>query len=218
MDLTSPRPIQVWDLPIRLFHWTLVLVFAGSWVSGSLGKLDIHMKLGAAALALLLFRLCWGVWGSATARFTHFVAGPGRIKAYLRGQWSGLGHNPLGALSVLAMLGLLLLQTASGMFTTDDIASDGPLVWLVSSKTVKLASTLHRQESWILLGLVALHLGSILFYRIKKGENLLRPMITGRKCVDDETPEPLRASPWLALTLQVFAAALVFGGLAVWGK
>jgi cytochrome b len=217
--MTPPRrPIQVWDLPTRLFHWALVLIFAGSWISGSLGKLDIHMKLGAAVLALLLFRLCWGVWGSATARFTHFVTGPSQIMGYLRGQWSGLGHNPLGALSVLALLGLLLLQAASGLFTTDDIASDGPLVWLVSSKTVKLASGLHRQEAWVLLGLVALHLGSILFYRIKKGDNLVLPMITGRKSVEAGTPEPPRASPWLALAVQTAAAALVFGGLAVWGK
>ena len=215
--MPHPRPIQVWDLPIRLFHWTLACLFAGSWVSGNLGKLDIHMKLGAAILSLLLFRLAWGVWGSATARFSHFVVGPGRIKAYLRGQWSGLGHNPLGALSVLAMLGLLLLQTVSGMVTTDDIASDGPLVWLVASKTVKLASTLHRLEAWALLGLVALHLGSIAFYRLK-GQNLVRPMIIGCKTLAEEIPEPPRASPWTALGLQTVAALVVFGGLAIWGK
>ncbi|OAN50220.1 hypothetical protein A6A04_02110 [Paramagnetospirillum marisnigri] len=214
----SSRPVPVWDLPLRLFHWSLVLLFALSWASGKMGKLDIHMKMGAAVLTLILFRLAWGVVGSPTARFARFVSGPGGILAYLRGQWSGIGHNPLGALSVLAMLGLLAAQATAGLFTSDDIATDGPLVWSASGAMVKLLSGLHRQGAWLLLGLVGLHLAAIVFYRIKKGENLVIPMVTGVKEMDP-APEPQRlASPWLALALLVVAAALVFGGLAVWGK
>ncbi|MDO8605372.1 MAG: cytochrome b/b6 domain-containing protein [Phaeospirillum sp.] len=212
------RPVPVWDLPIRLFHWALAAMFVALWISGRMGKLDLHMTIGAAVLTLLLFRLAWGVLGSPTARFATFVGGPRRIAAYLRGEWSGLGHNPLGALSVLAMLGLLLLQAGSGLFATDDIATDGPLAWLVSSKATKQLSALHRLGSWAALGLVALHLAAIAFYRIKTGENLVRPMIVGTKPATDEAPSQRLASPWLALALLAAAAALVFGGLAAWGR
>ncbi len=212
------RKIPVWDLPIRLFHWSLAVLFTLSWASGRLGKLDIHMKVGAVVLSLLLFRLAWGVIGSPTARFARFVGGPGRVLAYLRGQWSGIGHNPLGALSVVAMLGLLLAQASFGLFATDDIATDGPFAWMVSSAATKRLSALHRQGAWLLLGLVALHLSAIIFYRIKTGENLVAPMISGVKDVA-EPAEPQRlVSSWRALAVLLVSTALVFGGLAVGGK
>ncbi len=214
----SPRTVVVWDLPTRLFHWALAVLVAALWISGHLDRLDLHMKVGAATLALLLFRLAWGVVGSPTARFAQFVGGPRRIAAHLRGEWSGLGHNPLGALSVLVMLGLLLLQAASGLFATDDVATDGPLAWLVASRTTKLLSAFHRLDSWAVLAMVALHLAAIGFYRVRRGENLVRPMIVGTKTVTEAAPPQRLASPWLALALLAAAAALVFGGLAVWGK
>ena len=116
------------------------------------------------------------------------------------------------------MLGLLLLQAASGLFSTDDIATDGPLAWLVASRTTKLLSAFHRLDSWAVLAMVALHLAAIGFYRVRRGENLVRPMIVGTKTVTEAAPPQRLASPWLALALLAAAAALVFGGLAVWGK
>lgn len=217
-ETSAPRIVPVWDLPLRLFHWSLVLLFTLSWASGRMGKLDLHMKAGLVIMSLLFFRLAWGVMGSQTARFASFVGGPGRIRAYLRGQWSGLGHNPLGALSVLAMLGLLLAQTGTGLFATDDIATDGPLAWMVSSRTVKQLSALHRQGSWLLLGLVAAHLGAIVYYRVKAGENLVTPMISGVKRIDRPVEPPAQANPWLALILVALALAGVFGAVAAWGK
>jgi cytochrome b len=217
-DSEAPRSVPVWDLPIRLFHWSLALLVVLSWASGKSGKLEIHMTSGAVIISLLLFRLAWGVVGSPTARFAHFVGGPSRILAYVRGRWSGLGHNPLGALSVLAMLGLLLAQASFGLFATDDIATDGPFAWMVSSATTKRLSALHRQGAWLLLGLVAIHLAAIAFYRIKKGENLVAPMISGVKEVRGPAEPQRLASSWLALVLVLVSAALVFGALTVWGR
>ncbi|RAU20175.1 cytochrome B [Paramagnetospirillum kuznetsovii] len=212
------KPVVVWDLPIRLFHWCLAALVAVALVSGHLDKLTPHMKAGTLILALLLFRLGWGVVGSPTARFAQFVGGPGRIRAYLDGTWTGLGHNPLGALSVLAMLALLLVQAGSGLFATDDIATDAPLAWMVSSAVTKRLSTLHRLGSWAVVALVAAHLAAIAFYRIKKGKNLVAPMISGHGEPDLPCAPQRLASPWLALALAVAAAALVFGALAAWGR
>jgi len=215
---SKPRPVPVWDLPIRLFHWSLALGFVVAWVSGSMGKLDIHMRLGTAMLALLAFRLGWGVAGSATARFASFVRGPSAIVAYLRGRWTGIGHNPLGALSVVAMLALLLAQAVSGLFASDDIASDGPLAWMVSSAATRTLSAFHRLNSWIVLGLVGLHVAAIAYYRLGKGVDLVMPMLTGRGEAADGAPTPPQANPVLALALLAVSVGLVFGGLAAWGR
>ncbi|MGE5505797.1 MAG: cytochrome b/b6 domain-containing protein [Actinomycetota bacterium] len=214
--------VRVWDLPTRVFHWLLVALFAGLWISGSAGKLDLHMKLGAATLALLLFRIAWGLVGSRTARFADFLAGPRMAAAYLRGQWHGLGHNPLGGWSVMVLLSLLTVQACAGLFTSDDILTDGPLVWMVSAKTVKLLSAVHRVASKLLLVFVALHVGAVAWYRLAKGENLVLPMVTGCKTVAPEMAAKaarLQFRPtWLALVLSAAAAAVVFGGLAAWGR
>jgi cytochrome b len=217
-DTRPTRMITVWDLPTRLFHWSLVGTFVVMWTSGRMGKLDIHLKLGAVVLMLLLFRLAWGVVGSETARFAGFLTGPDGIRAYLRGQWAGLGHNPLGALSVVVMLALLLLQAGTGLFATDDIATDGPLAWAVSSKATKALSALHRLNSWLLLGLVGLHLAAIAFYRVARGETLTPPMITGQKRAPADLKAPEMASPALAAALLAACGTLVFGALAIWGR
>lgn len=211
--------VAVWDLPVRLFHWTLAALVAALWVTGEFGPLDLHLGLGPAALALVLFRLGWGVAGSRTARFGEFVRGPRGILAYLRAPAAPpLGHNPLGALSVLALLAMVGTQAATGLFTSDDIFTEGPLAHLVAAKTVSALSTLHRLGGKVLLALVGLHLAAILFYRVAKGENLVRPMLTGWKEAPPGTAGNSggRAAP--ALALAALAAALVWGGLAIWGQ
>lgn len=218
-DSGETTVVKVWDLPIRLFHWGLAVLVAVLWLTGEFGQLDIHMVLGGWALVLVLFRLGWGFAGSPTARFTQFVRGPAAIRAYLAAARSGavrsIGHNPLGALSVLALLGLLAAQGGSGLFTSDDIVTDGPLVHLVASKTVSLLSTVHRVGAKVLLALVGLHLAAVAFYTVVKKDDLLRAMITGRKRVPAGVEGIRFANPLVALALLAAAAAMVWGGLAL---
>lgn len=211
--------VPVWDLPTRLFHWVLVVLVVLLLISGLMGRQGLHMLVGPMVLALVLFRLVWGVIGSPTARFAQFVKGPGAALAYLaaarKGAVRSIGHNPLGAYSVLALLGALLAQTATGLFATDDIASSGPLAHLVSSASVKLASKLHRLGYWVLLALIGLHLAAIAFYRFAKKDDLVRAMVTGTKEVPTDVAGIRFASSFKALVALVLCCALVWGTLSL---
>ncbi|HYD32726.1 MAG TPA: cytochrome b/b6 domain-containing protein [Azospirillaceae bacterium] len=189
----SGAKVRVWDLPTRLFHWLLVVGVAATWATGELGKLELHFLLGYAVLGLLAFRLLWGFVGAPTARFAQFVKGPQAAIGYLRyrlGRADGveppLGHNPLGGWMVVALLLVLLIQATTGLFATDDVATDGPLVSYVSSKTAALLSTIHRVEAKLLLALVLIHVGAVYAYLKLFGENLVRPMITGWKATENK--------------------------------
>jgi cytochrome b len=174
--------IRVWDLPTRLFHWTLAVLLAGSFVTVKLGGnlMVWHERLGCAALALVMFRVGWGFVGGRYARFSSFVAGPGRVLGYLRGvARPSPGHNPLGALSVLGMLAAVGFQAVSGLFTNDDIAFEGPLARHVSGATSSLLTTLHRNNETVILALVVLHVAAILYYRFGRRRDLVRPMLDG---------------------------------------
>lgn len=182
--------VRVWDAPTRLFHWVLALCFVGLIVTSQVGGAAMlwHFRFGYGVLTLLLFRLVWGLQGGYWSRFSSFVVGPKAIWHYLRG-WGqphdGVGHNPLGALSVLAMLVFLALQVASGLMSDDEIASAGPLTPFVSSTWVGNATYYHKDiGKFILLGLVILHLGAIAFHYFRKHENLVKPMITGDKVLN----------------------------------
>lgn len=222
MDTPSHRhhTVQVWDLPTRIFHWCLVALIAAQWISAELGKLSVHMTLGTIVLVLLVFRLIWGVFGSRTSRFADFVRGPAAILAYLKASKSGhppvvLGHNPLGAYSVLILLLLVIVQGISGLYTSDDIATDGPLVAQATSATVNLMSKLHRGGFNLLLLFVVLHVAAIAFYRLVKKDDLIRPMLTGRKQVPGSVDGVRFAPLGLALAVLAAAMAIVFGGLAL---
>lgn len=214
--------IPVWDLATRLFHWLLVLLVAGAWLSYKYGDVTMtwHKWNGYAILTLLLFRLLWGAIGSSTARFGDFVKGPRSVLRYLRdgARAPALGHNPAGGWSVLAMLGILVVQAGAGLFTTDDIIVSGPLKFLVSADTAAFLSSLHRLGYYLLLGLVALHLAALAFHRLAHGENLVRAMISGKKCPDQVPPgacaemRPL----WLAALCLAVAAFTVWFGISVW--
>lgn len=179
----------VWDLPTRIFHWALVVCVVGSFVSVKIGgnAMVWHGRFGVTVVGLLAFRLAWGFVGSTYARFSHFVRGPAAIKAYLRGQWQGEGHNPLGALSVLAMLGTLLLLVATGLFANDDIAFEGPLYALVGKDFSDRVAGIHRLIEPLTVLLVLAHLGAIFYYVRFRKETLIMPMITGRKVGAGET-------------------------------
>jgi cytochrome b len=183
--------VRVWDLPTRLFHWLLVTAVVGLVVTGNVGGnwINWHMRLGYLVFSLVLFRLVWGVLGGQWSRFSQFVPSPRRLLAYLRGTGDGhsVGHNPLGALSVLALLTVLSAQVASGLMTDDEIAFTGPLVSVVSSETVSLASWYHSEVGkLVMLALIALHVSAIVFYGVVKKQRLVRAMVTG----DQETPLP----------------------------
>lgn len=178
--MTASR-IRLWDLPLRLFHWSLVATVLGAISTGLIGGgwMVWHGRLGLAVIGLLAFRLVWGFVGSTHARFAAFFPTPGKIAAYLRGQWQGVGHNPLGALSVFALLGLLSVQVASGLLANDDIAFNGPLYPLIDKALSDAATGWHRLVVNALYLLLALHVAAIAFYARIKRQNLVRPMITG---------------------------------------
>ena len=180
---------RVWDLPTRIFHWTLAFCVVGSFVTAKIGgnAMVWHGRIGVTVVGLLVFRLVWGFSGSTYARFSQFVRGPSAIRAYLRGQCQGAGHNPLGALSVLAMLATLMLLVATGLFANDDIAFEGPLYALVGKEFSDRLVGLHRLIEPAIILLVLAHLAAIAFYvRIRK-ETLIMPMITGEKVGAGET-------------------------------
>ncbi len=215
----TTHSIKVWDLPLRVFHWSLLLCVVAAFVTGLVGGNLIvwHGWFGLAIAGLLAFRIVWGVVGSTYARFHHFVPGPGRIVAYLRGQWRGLGHNPLGALSVLAMLAILGFQVVSGLVSNDDIAFNGPLYSLVPKSDSDWLTGLHRQNMWVIGTLVALHIGGIAFYLRVKKNNLVKPMITGVKEVEKIDAKPARGGGAVAFFFAfVIAVAVLWvasGGL-----
>jgi len=209
--------IRIWDLPTRLFHWALAACVIGAYVSVKLGGLymDWHVRFGLATLGLVVFRLAWGLVGPRYARFATFVRGPLAVKSYLRGAAAPAGHNPLGAWSVVALLAVLGFQAASGLFTTDDIMTQGPLYARVDEAVADWFSSWHHTNEWIIVGLVALHLAAVLWYAAVRRKRLVRPMITG-----DVRPQDLPAGTvpahdgprvWLrALLVAGAAAALVW--------
>lgn len=208
----SERKILIWDLPIRLFHWLLVAAVIALVVSGKVGGNLIrwHGVLGLAVLGLLVFRIAWGFLGSTYARFFNFFPTPKKVAAYLRGEWRGHGHNPLGAFSVFGLLGVLLFQVLSGLVANDDIAFTGPLYDLVGRDISNLATRWHHLVVNVLLALVALHVAAILFYAHVKKDNLVKPMVLGWKASEDG--ESARGGGVLA-----FLLALAVAGLAVYG-
>ncbi|KPN64075.1 Cytochrome b [Aliiroseovarius crassostreae] len=188
---------RIWDPALRVFHWLFAGAVLLAWGLGKWGPavMTVHYYVGYLVIGLLVFRLIWGLVGPAPARFTHFLFGPATTLRYLTrlpkrqpSYWPG--HNPLGALSVFALLGLVGLQVASGLFSDpDDYLNVGPLAGLVEFETARWANGWHHRLSTLLAVIVGLHVGAVLFYRIWKREDLVRPMITGKKAVrKDGTP------------------------------
>ncbi len=203
--------IRIWDLPLRLFHWTLVVLVAASIITIKLGGnwVEWHFRCGYAILSLLLFRIVWGLAGPRYARFAHFLKSPREILGYVRTLNSRTsapapGHNPLGGLAVAALLAVLLLQATSGLFSNDDVVNEGPLVALISKQTSDLVSEVHSTNAYAVYALLVLHILAIGFYRWRLKRNLLLAMITGSLVL----PEGAVANtpPWIA----------VRDGLALW--
>jgi len=221
----SEQKIRIWDLPVRLFHWTLVVLMVVSYVTAQAGGdwMKLHFWSGYAILTLLLFRIVWGFVGSTTARFAHFVKGPLAAIEHLK-ELAGtdrprdVGHNPLGGAMVIALLLGLLLQVVAGLFAadTDEGTVSGPLANLAPDKWVDRATAFHHFWINVLLALVALHVLAALTYLVWKRQNLIGAMVTGHKPLDDAVapgkPAPALSfgSGRLAVSLLIVAAAIVY--------
>jgi cytochrome b len=209
----------VWDIPVRVFHWTLAALVATSLITAQIGgnAMQIHEWSGFTILTLVLFRLLWGVLGSTHARFKAFVRGPRAVWAYavslLRSRSAfHAGHNPLGGWMILALLGSLLLQAGTGLFANDDIMTEGPLAKHVSKEISDLLSKIHEANSKLLLVLILVHVAAVLYYLVAKRDNLIASMVTGTKPIPEEEVVPAaRGGPvWLAVLLLALCACVVY--------
>lgn len=215
------NPVRIWDLPTRLFHWALALSVVASFVTAKLGggAMVWHFRLGFLALGLIVFRLVWGFVGGRWSRFGSFVRSPVTVWRYLRGGSGGpagldVGHNPLGGWSVLALLAVLGLQVATGLVADDEIANLGPLNRFVSTETALLATSWHRGVGEkLLIVLVLLHIAAIVFYRVRRGLDLTRPMWTGDKLLPSHTPA---SADGAAQRLRALVLALAVAALVAW--
>ena len=178
--------VRVWDLPTRVFHWALALCIVGLIITGNVGgnAMVWHFRIGLTVLALLLFRLVWGLVGGRWSRFAAFIYSPRSLINYLKGNGKpehSVGHTPTGAGSVFALLAILLAQVGSGLISDDEISSAGPLVRFVSGATTNLATSYHKNiGKWIILALVVLHIAAIVYY-LRRKQNLIKPMLHGDK-------------------------------------
>jgi cytochrome b len=215
------RPIRVWDLPTRVFHWSLALLVITAIVSVKVGgnAMTWHFRAGYAVIALLGFRIVWGLVGGRWSRFTSFIYAPATIRRYLRGEHRAgdhfeVGHNPLGSLSVLGLLGILMLQVSTGLVSDDEISNSGPLVKFVSGTVSSLATKWHADVGAVIIYLlVGLHVAAIVYYRRRKQLDLVTPMVKGDKLLPAQVPPSIDNLP-----RRLLAAALLgaFGFAVAW--
>ncbi|NBU24412.1 MAG: cytochrome B [Gammaproteobacteria bacterium] len=212
---------QVWDLPVRLMHWGLVLAVLGSWLTRKLEGdwFAWHIRCGYAVLLIAATRIVWGFVGTRHARFSDFVRGPSAILRYLRDGTDAagqriVGHNPLGALMVLAMLAMLLAQATLGLFANDQVFSTGPLYGYVSAATSDRLTSLHKQLFDVIVAAIVVHVVAAVFYLLVRRENLILPMVTGRKPGESLPPGATDIGPSRTLLAAAIAAAL--GALLWW--
>ena len=213
------RVVRVWDLPTRLFHWALAVALVAQVITGKIGgaALNWHLRIGYCIFALIVFRLVWGFVGGHWSRFKSFVYGPASVLRYLRNRHHAsdlfhVGHNPLGSASVFAMLALLVVQVATGLVADDEIATVGPLNRFVSTAFGLSATAWHKGPGLgIILTLVVLHVFAVLFYRLRKRQDLIGPMLSGDKVLPGVVPGSVdnRMSRVRALAIIVVSAGLV---------
>jgi cytochrome b len=216
---SRPPSIRVWDVPVRVFHWLLVALILISFTTAQLGgnAMQIHEWSGFTILTLLLFRVLWGFFGSSYARFGDFVRHPRQAMDYARALTQGrspfyAGHNPLGGWMIVALLLCLLVQAGTGLFANDDIMTEGPLYDWVSKQTSDVLSQIHKTNFYVLAALIALHVAAALYYLLRKRENLILPLLTGRKHLHEtqDVAESHGGPLWLAVLLLGVCAAAVY--------
>src|SRR5580704_5402354 len=209
---TAPRIVLVWDIPIRVVHWLIVVLVAAAYATWRLNWMVWHGWVGDALLTLLLFRLLWGFFGSETARFSRFLTSPRlafqHLKyAFRREPDRQVGHNPAGGWMVLLLLVLLLVETLTGLYIANDIADEGPLTEVVPAWAANAIESSHAILWDVLLAAIVLHVLAIAGFAAIKGQNLVRPMITGTKVLPVNSPAPQIAGLARATLLLAVAAA-----------
>jgi len=204
----NPPKVRIWDLPTRLVHWAVAALVPALWATHELELMDLHILLGETMLGLVLFRLIWGAIGSSTSRFSSFLRGPRAVLRYVRGgAGDGFGHNPLGGWSAVAMLLVLLVQAGLGLFVTDeDGLNSGPLSHFVSYDSARILAERHEAMFYVLLGLIALHLGAICYHLLVRRDDLVTPMISGRRPAP-ATRERMAGAPYWRFLLAAGLAA-----------
>ncbi len=211
-DRDAAGATPLWDIPTRLFHWSLVVLIPAAWCTAEFQYYDAHEWIGISVLALVLFRVIWGFVGSRHSRWADFLVGWRRVLAYVReAAPAPTGHNPLGGWSVVAMLAVLLAQSASGLFNSDDIMYTGPLYYAVPSGLRDVMGSVHDAGFNLLLGLVALHIGAVLWHQLRRGEQLIQAMVRGRAQGREGRAAP--RSSLLALGIALALAGLILLGL-----
>jgi cytochrome b len=217
---TPTRIVLVWDIPVRVFHWLTVALVAAAYATWRMNWMAWHGWIGEAALALVLFRLFWGFLGGETARFSGFLASPRIVSEHLK-DWlrrepdHQVGHNPAGGWMVLLLLALLLVETLTGVYVSNDIANEGPLTEIVPAWAANAIEASHAVVWDVLLAAIVLHVLAIAGYAAFKGQNLLRPMVTGTKVLPASIATPRLGSPAIAglLLLACAAATALFVNL-----
>ena len=209
--MSGRRRVLVWDGPVRICHWLIAALVPVLWLTERWNRMGWHVLAGTVLLGVVLFRLAWGVLGSDTARFTRFLTRPGTALHHLRGLLTPapdeeVGHNPAGGWMVVVLLALLLTECLSGVFVNNDVADQGPLTDLFPASVLNLVTDLHTILFQILIAAVALHLTAIAVYALVRGQNLVWPMIVGRKWLAGTTPAPQIAGWRRALLLAVATA------------
>jgi cytochrome b len=206
---TSPARIRVWDVPTRLVHWLVVLLVAFSWWTAETSRMEWHRWSGYTMLGLVIFRVYWGFAGGSTAKFSEFVRGPRAIAGYLKGRWAEApGHNPLGALNVVALLGLLAAQVVLGLFAVDvDGIESGPLSTYVSFEAGRAAAGWHEAVFNVLMGLVVLHVVAVIYYVFFRKQALVAAMVHGKRAYPEPQPQSMRSASWHRLLIGVVLAA-----------
>lgn len=210
--------VRIWDLPTRVFHVLLITCVAGLIITGEIGGdiMTLHFYLGYAVLTLVFFRLVWGVLGGHWSRFIHFIPTPAELRAYIASLRQlqakpSAGHNPLGALSVLAMLLVLLAQVFSGFLSDDEISVTGPWTTWAPGTWIEWASEYHTEiGKALLITLVVLHVGAVLFHKYVKGDDLITPMVSGDKVLPEELAQttPVTTDNWVTRTKALLVLAL----------
>ena len=177
--------MKVWDLPLRIFHWALMISIMGCFVSGKMENWAIHERFGMSVMALILFRIIWGFIGSETAQFRNFLTMPKAVFATAKQMWKkrsslSRGHSPVGGYATLALLAIPLVMAFTGSISTDDILYDGPFYHLASEWS-QLAGRIHHLGEKAIIAIVILHLGALGFYWFALRKNIITPMVTGRQ-------------------------------------
>jgi len=225
---SDEKKVKLWDFPVRLFHWALVIAIVTAWWTNRQVMIDIHAIAGYSVLTLVLFRIIWGFVGSSNARFTDFLTGPKHVIGYLqkvpKGSMADLtyaGHNPAGGWMVAVLILLVGVQAVSGLFASEDtfLFFDGPLVAYVSSDVASTMNWIHHTNINLIYGAVGLHVFAAVFYLVVKRENLIRAIVIGTRQVPAELAGRFAkirfASPFLGVAILIVCGLLVWGGVTL---